>query len=148
MQTKTITNTSSNFLNNQNYILGNFEKKKILNKFFAYKNWYNLLNILDYISYFANNYLKYIIVFVLYLTIIYVEKDRNFLFLLISFWVLIIWLLITKYLIPKTDKNYITSIWDFFINIYAWMSDWNSFVFQKVVNSFYFSECLLYLFIK
>jgi len=37
MQTKNLHKTGSNLLNNQNYILGNSEKKKVLSKFFVEK---------------------------------------------------------------------------------------------------------------
>jgi len=35
MKTKTLKKYSENFLNNQNYILGKTEKKKLLSKFFV-----------------------------------------------------------------------------------------------------------------
>ena len=37
MKTKTLQKESINFLNNQNYILGKTEKKKLLSKFFIEK---------------------------------------------------------------------------------------------------------------
>jgi hypothetical protein len=42
MQTKTRKKYSENFLNNQNYILGKTEKKKVLSKFFVDLNFKNI----------------------------------------------------------------------------------------------------------
>jgi hypothetical protein len=48
MQTKTKQKYSTNFLNNQNYILGKREKKKVLSKFFVERILKSIIKILTY----------------------------------------------------------------------------------------------------
>jgi len=49
MKTKTLKKESINFLNNQNYILGKTEKKKLLSKFFIERSIKVFLNLYDFI---------------------------------------------------------------------------------------------------
>ena len=73
---KIIINTNkNNFLNNQNYIFWNFEKRKLLNKFFLESSFKNFKKKLFFIS---NSFIKNIFLYLFYPISISTSFEKNF----------------------------------------------------------------------
>ncbi len=110
---------NKNLLNNQNYILWNIEKKKLLSKFFIEKNFRQALSILNLVSNVIFNwkslFLAPIVIYIyLYFHLIRIESMKVF------FWI-ILWIFSLIFFITfwfqdkKINKHKISKIKDFFL---------------------------------
>jgi len=138
MKTKKLQKKPHNFVNNQNYILGKFEKKKVLSKFFLKKNSFILLNILNKISIFLNNNSNKIISISL-LSLIFFTSIKYWNWLWNSYPMLLIPLfcsIIPLFIKVQYINTKISSIYEYLINNDVENSLWNQYIFQKMINIF------------